>query len=212
MTSLDLGTARRSHHRPFRPDLDCGAAGRPLVVGLGGTTRPDSSTERVLRLALDAAGRCGARTLLLGATALQLPLYDPTTTTRAPAARRLVATVARADGLIIGSPSYHGGLSGLVKNALDYLEDLRDDPRPYLDQRAVGCIVTAAGGQAAPVLTSLRSVVHALRGWPTPLGVAANTSGLARGGVLADPKLAEQLEIVGSQVAEFARARVAVAA
>ncbi len=75
------------------------------------------------------------------------------------------------------SPGYHGTVSGLVKNALDYIEDLRDDPRPYLDGRAVGCVATASGWQAAvTTLTSLRSIVHALRGWPTPLGAAVNSA------------------------------------
>ena len=43
-----------------------------------------------------------------------------------------VAGIGRQRGahaLIIGSPGYHGGISGLVKNALDYLEELREDPR-----------------------------------------------------------------------------------
>ncbi|WP_432195556.1 NADPH-dependent FMN reductase [Streptomyces sp. bgisy027] len=182
---------------------------RPFVLGLGGTHRSGSSTERALRASLDGAARTGADTLLLGAEELRLPLFDPTSSERTPAARRLLAAVAAADGLILGSPAYHGGVSGLVKNALDYIEDLRDDARPYLDGRAVGCVVTAGGSQAAPVLTGLRSIVHALRGWPTPLGVAVNTSGPVFGpdGSVADPKTAAQLEAVGRQVAEFAAQR-----
>ena len=84
---------------------------------------------------------------------------------------QLIEAVREADAIIIATPGYHGGVSGLVKNALDTLEELRADDRPYLDGRAVGCIVTAYGWQAAgSVLTSLRSIVHALRGWPTPFG------------------------------------------
>jgi multimeric flavodoxin WrbA len=33
----------------------------------------------------------------------------------------------RAHGIIVASPGYHGSMSGLVKNALDYAEDMRDD-------------------------------------------------------------------------------------
>jgi FMN reductase len=36
----------------------------------------------------------------------------------------LVEAVRGADGIIIAAPGYHGTVSGLVKNALDYLEDL----------------------------------------------------------------------------------------
>ena len=68
-------------------------------------------------------------------------------------------------------------MSGLVKNALDYLEELRGDQRPYLDGRAVGLVAVARGWQASvATLGTLRQVVHALRGWPTPLGLAINSS------------------------------------
>ena len=64
-----------------------------------------------------------------------------------------------------------------IKNALDYAEDTAKDARPYLDGRAVGCIACAYGWQATDsTLIAMRSIVHALRGWPTPLGVAANTT------------------------------------
>ena len=38
---------------------------RPLIVGLGGTTRPGSSSERALAVALEAARELGARTDLI---------------------------------------------------------------------------------------------------------------------------------------------------
>lgn len=109
---------------------------------------------------------------------------------------------------VISSPAYHGGLSGLVKNALDYVEDLRDDPRPYLEGRAVGLVVCAAGWQAtATTLVALRSIVHALRGWPTPLGVALNSAEplFNPSGAVVDSTVAGQLDLVGRQVVEFAQ-------
>lgn len=183
---------------------------RPLVVGIGGTTRAASSTERALALALAGAERAGARTRLIGAELLQrLPHYAPDAPELTDAQQALIEAVRAADALIVATPGYHGGVSGLVKNALDTLEALRADERPYLDQRAVGCIVTAYGWQAAgTVLTSLRSIVHALRGWPTPFGAAVNTleTPFDADGACADAKVAEQLATVGRQAAEFALA------
>jgi len=50
-------------------------------------------------------------------------------------------------------------MSDLVVIAFDYTEDLRSDKRPYLEDRPVGCVVTAAGEQAAvTTLAALRSV------------------------------------------------------
>ncbi len=154
---------------------------RPLVIGIGGTTRAASSTERALGLALRGAEQAGARTRLFGGTFLQrLPHYAPDDAQRTREQLELIEAVRQADAIVIATPGYHGGVSGLVKNALDTLEELRGDARPYLDGRAVGCIVTAYGWQATgSVLTSLRSIVHALRGWPTPFGAGINTLGNA---------------------------------
>jgi FMN reductase len=183
---------------------------RPFIVGLGGTNRPGSSTEKALKVSLHATAELGAETLLLGADDLQLPMYTPDLASRTPAAHRLVAVLRRCDGLIIGSPGYHGSLSGLVKNALDYTEDMRDDTLSYLEGRAVGCIACAAGWQATgTTLAALRSIVHALRGWPTPMAASVNTAlpVFAGDGSCIEPATRFQLETLGRQVVEFARMR-----
>ena len=180
---------------------------KPYIVGLGGTTRVGSSTEKALSLSLKTTAEQGADTLLLCGRDLDVPAYNPGGGTPNPAARRIVAEMRRADGIILGTPGYHGGISGLVKNALDYTEELKTDRRPYLEGRAVGCIATAAGEQGAiTTLIALRSVVHALRGWPTPLGAAIVTSDEvfdATGNCLS-PRVEMQLKIVSQQVLDFA--------
>jgi hypothetical protein len=76
---------------------------RPFVVGVGGSTRPGSSTERALRVGLDAAAAAGADTLLPAAKDLVLPMYEVTGDRRTPAAARMVAALARADGVLTGA-------------------------------------------------------------------------------------------------------------
>lgn len=181
---------------------------RPLVVGIGGTTRAASSTERALSFALRGAESAGARTRLFDGLFLSsLPHYAPENAQRTDEQLELIEAIRAADAVIIATPGYHGGVSGLVKNALDTLEELRTDARPYLDGRAAGCIVTAYGWQAAgSVLTSLRSIVHALRGWPTPFGAGINTleTRFESAHQCSDPKVVDQLHLVGSQAAQFA--------
>jgi FMN reductase len=196
-------------------DLDIGPA-QPRsschVLGIGGTSRPGSSTERALGAALAAAEAAGASVTLLGAADLDLPLYAPDRPLLDARAARLLELVQQADGIILASPGYHGGISGLVKNALDYLEELRDAPRPYLDGRAVGCIVCAHGWQATvTTLQAMRSTVHALRGWPTPLGIALNSAEplFDRNGELASTETAARFAMLAEQVVGFARARAA---
>jgi FMN reductase len=181
---------------------------RPIIVGLGGTPRPLSSSERALAISLRAAEADGADTITFCGAELVLPMYSPSSSERTEEARRLVEALRRCDGIIIAAASYHGSISGLMKNALDYAEDLRTDRRVYLDGVAVGCIVCAGGWQAAgQTLAALRAVAHALRGWPTPLGAMLNTSGKLfddSGGCL-DLTAQMQLETVGRQVTQFAK-------
>jgi FMN reductase len=178
------------------------------VVGIGGTTRPNSSTERALRVALASAEAAGATaTLFSGEDLAELPMYAPEKPERADVAQRLIAELRRADGVIIGSPAYHGSISGLVKNALDYTEDMREDDRVYLTGRACGVIATGYGWQGVvATLHTLRQIVHALRGYPTPLGAGINSleTRLGDDGTVSDEKAAFQLATVGREVVELA--------
>jgi FMN reductase len=146
-----------------------------FIVGLGGTLRDGSSSEHALKLALSHAASLGCDTQLFAGPDLDLALYDPRRTERSPAEAALVEALRRADGVIWSTPSYHGSISGLLKNAIDYIEDMNQDERVYLTGRAVGCIMCAYGSQAmGTTLSSMRDIIHSLRGWPTPFGAALN--------------------------------------
>lgn len=182
----------------------------PMIVALGGTLRAGSSTEKALVIALEGARDAGAETLLIPGPDLEMPMYAPERLDRTPAAERLVGALRKADGVLLGSPGYHGGISGLVKNALDYTEDMRGDEWPYFHGRPVGSIATGAGWQGAVnTLTALRGIVHALRGWNTPLGVAINTIEpvFTPDGACLDEKIDTMLRSLGRDIAEAARVR-----
>jgi FMN reductase len=185
----------------------------PLVVGLGGTLRAGSSTERALRYCLSAVEAQGGRTKLYAGPDLELPMYAPHELVRTPGAVELVDSLREADAVVVASPGYHGAISGLVKNALDYIEDLREAPRVYLDNTPWGCITCAYGWQAAVgTLGQLRGIGHALRAWPTPLGVAINSADPVwnEGGELVDATVRNQLEMLATQLLTFTIERRAV--
>ena len=174
---------------------------------MGGTTRAGSTSERALAVSLRAAAEAGAETVMLSGADLILPMYAPGEGARTPEGRRLVDAFRACDGVIIASPAYHGSVSGLVKNALDYTEDLREGERVYFDGLPAGLITCAGGWQAAgQTLAALRAIAHALRAWPTPLGAMLNTSMplFDAGGACTELSVRMQLEAVGRQVIEFA--------
>lgn len=185
---------------------------QPLILGIGGTLREGSSSEQALKVALGAAEELGARTCALTGSDLDLPYYAPDNVNSSPAVAQLVEAYRACDGLIISSPGYHGSISGMLKNALDYIEELRNDPRVYLDGLPIGCIACAYGWQATgTTMMTLRSVVHALRGWPTPLAVTINSAetrfdGNAR---CSDVRASSLLHTMAGQVVTFAQEMVA---
>ena len=183
---------------------------KPFILGLGGTTSPTSSTEQALAIALKVAEDAGAETALFGSDRMMaLPHYRSDPAGLNQTGEDLVELVRRADGLILSSPGYHGTVSGLVKNAIDYIEETAGDDRIYLDGLPIGLIVTAYGWQAVgSTLAALRSIVHSLRGWPTPMGVGINASGgIFSDGVCTDEGVNDQLKLVAQQVMLRAESR-----
>jgi len=174
-----------------------------LIVGIGGTTRSGSATEYAMRIACERASIGGEEVRIFdGAYMASLPFYrGPGWTTES--GKEMVDAIRKSDALIIASPGYHGSVSGVLKNALDYVENLAKDERVYLHDRPVGLIVTAYGHQAATsAMITLRMIVHALRGWPTPFGAALKVDGSTfdQDGNCTDENICEQLEIVGTQL------------
>lgn len=187
------------------------AANNPTrVLCIGGSTRPGSSSEKAIRISAAAAEAAGAAVDLIVSRELIFPIYDTETADRTAEAARFVAAARAADALIIASPGYHGSMSGMIKNVLDYLEDTNKDARVYLDGVPVGCISVSYGWQATvSTLQSIRTTVHALRGWPSPLGATINASGkiFDDAGECIDAGAKFQLETVARQVVEFATLR-----
>ena len=178
------------------------------VVGIGGTFRPRSTSELLVRSVLAECEGLGARTTMFDGQALaELPHFNPEHPERTAGQQAFVAAVRDADALVLGTPGYHGGVSGVIKNAIDLLEDTRPDARTYFDGMPVGLIVSAAGWQAGGVtLTALRGSVHAMRGWPTPVGLAINSieqKPFGPDGTISDPGIAAQVALMARQIMGF---------
>ena len=166
--------------------------------------------EKALRYLGREVERIGAHWEIFCGPQLLFPSYKPDKSERTPTVRAMLDAMRACDALVIASPGYHGSFSGLIKNALDYAEDLAGDPRPYLSGRAVGCIVGAFGWQAiGTTLANLRTVVHSLGAWPTPMGVAMNTSlqVFDDSGEVVNPEVRGELHALAAQLVEFARMR-----
>ncbi|HEX9335219.1 MAG TPA: NAD(P)H-dependent oxidoreductase [Pseudonocardiaceae bacterium] len=175
------------------------------IVLIGGSLRAGSVSADVLAACDALARERGAHTVMLPATELVLPLYEPDSDVRTPTARRFVDALETADAVVVVTPTYHGGMSGLLKNCFDYVEDLAHHRPAYLDGRAVGCAAVGwSESGASTAVAELRSTVLSLRGWPTPMGVTVNALEASVGdGVLAERRTYRRLSIMVDQLFQF---------
>ena len=135
----------------------------PTIVAVCGSLRDESYTRTALKYALEAADRAGAETELLDLREYDLPVFDPDTDAADRGdAPRLLERVRRADGVILGSPVYHGSYSGALRNFHDYCSfDEYEDT-------VVGLLATAGGGSYASTLDHLRITVRSVHGRAIP--------------------------------------------
>ena len=177
------------------------------VVGIGGTLRQGSTSLGALRRALAGAEEAGAEVELLDLRELRLPMYEPGLALEeyGPEVRRLIDEVRDADALIVSTGAYHGTLAGVTKNALDFIQFLSRDERPYLAGRVVGLISTAGGEQAATNSNAaMIHAVHALRGIVAPLMVTIPKSWQrSEDGEITDDTYAARLGQLGALVVDL---------
>lgn len=173
------------------------------VVGLPGSLRKTSYTGMAVTIALRGAQEAGAQIRMLDLRDYRLSMLEEDWNERgsAPNVLRLREDLRNAQGIILGTPEYHGGFSGVLKYALD-LTGFDE-----FEGKMIG-LVGVAGGKtgAGESLSSLRAVGRALHAWVVPKQVSIPEAWrkFDPDGQLKDRQLEERLLQVGRQVARFA--------
>ncbi len=112
------------------------------ILGLSGALRKGSTNRKLLR---EAARVYGAADY--NEADLALPLYDGDLEEAEglpESVKTLVAQIADAEAVLISTPEYNGGISGVLKNALDWIS--RSDVKAWKDKPVA--LMSAAAGRA----------------------------------------------------------------
>ena len=171
----------------------------PRIVAVSGSRSEHSTTKRGLRIALDGAADAGADTHLIDLAAVDLPLYDPGQDEQGDS-ERLCRLVREADGVLVGTPVYHGTLSSTFKNFHDYCGF------DEYENTAVGLLATAGGGSYGGTLEHMRATMRNVHGWTVPheVGIEGASRAFDDDGTLADETLQQRTEKLGRVVTEHA--------
>jgi len=93
-----------------------------------------------------------------------LALYNPDTAHDLPGYAELQARVERADVILLGTPDYHGSLSGAMKNFLDHFW--------HEFAGKLFATIVASHEKGLTVTDQLRTVARQCYAWTLPYGVA----------------------------------------
>jgi len=203
-----MADAQPANHPRIVP-LQPASGSRPepvRILGIGGTTSARSWSLVPLQEALRKAEALGCETSLATVYDLNFPLlhtewrlddYPPTLAW-------LLDEVRRADGIIICSPTYHGTISGAIKNVLDLLIFLGKDNPPYLGGKPVG-LMAYGGMTAMGVLHALTNCVRGLKGIAMPTHIAVPEDTIDREAIsITSPKIEQRLELMVAELVSFA--------
>lgn len=143
------------------------------ILGIGGTTSERSWSLIPLDIALAKAEAAGADVVRTTIYDLDLPMFrtDWKLEQYPPTLPWLLDQIRQADGIIICSPTYHGTMSGAIKNLLDALIFLGWDKPAYLGGKPVA-LMAYGGMTSMGVLSGLTQVVRGLKGISIPTHIA----------------------------------------
>jgi FMN reductase len=173
------------------------------VVGICGSLRKGSCARMALHVALEGAKEAGARTRLIDLSEYQLIFCDgkENESVYPKDVFKLREDVRAAQGIILATPEYHGGYSGVLKNALDLMGF------EEFEGKMLGLVGVSGGRMGAlGAMNSLREVGRALHAWviPEQAAIPEAYKVFDESGTLQDRDLEQHVKEVGRQVARFA--------
>ena len=165
------------------------SVGTRKIVILSGSLSLQSSTKKLLIYCQKLLENHGANVDFLCVRDLQLPMMDPGTNEVPSQVTYLRETVRKADAVLVGSPEYHAGPSGALKNAIDYLE------YKIVGGKPVGLICMSGGPRGGiNTLNSLRLTFRALHTNVIPEQLAVCSEDLGPFGETSTPQMTSALK------------------
>lgn len=160
------------------------------IVGIGGSLRPESYTYKALEYAADLVRGYGAEVEILDLRQMPLPFCQSGDEENDPNVLKLRQAFKEADGAILATPEYHGGPSGVLKNALDLMSF------EQLEGKVFGSISVLGGVANSNALNQIRSHIRWVHGWSIPEQIAVGQAWQAfdEDGAIADEKLQERFD------------------
>jgi NAD(P)H-dependent FMN reductase len=171
------------------------------IVAVCGSLNPRSTTKMALSLALKGASEYEVSTRLIELREYKLGFYGEVDESEySPDVFRLRKELKESQGIILGTPEYHGSLSGVLKNMLDFMST------EEFEGKIVG-LVGVAGGHPGAInsLNTMRTIGRNMHCWvlPQEVSVADSYKTFNEDGTVTDAAIEQRLLNIGRQVVKF---------
>ena len=185
--------------------------GKSKILAFAGSTRVDSFNKKLVKIAASGARAAGAQVTCLDLRDLPMPIYDGDLEIQqglSDNVKKFRALLMGHDGLLISAPEYNSGVSGVLKNAIDWAS------RPLPGEAPLACFT----GKVAVLMSASPGVLGGLRGLVQVRSILSNIQVLVLSqqmaipkadeafnadGTLRDVKQQDAIEALGSSLAEI---------
>src|SRR5438552_4273840 len=158
------------------------------ILAVVGSLQRESVTRAVIGYVAEQLRATGCAVDVLDFEKEPLALYNPDTAYDLPGYAELKARVERADVVVLGTPDYHGSVSGAMKNFLDHFW--------HEFAGKLFATIVASHEKGLTVTDQLRTVARQCYAWTLPYGVSFTEDSDVKDGEIVSEPLKERLEMM----------------
>ena len=169
-----------------------------VVMGLCGSYDLNSANGRMLEIILDEARALGAETVIWDHGANPLPLVGAEGSWDDANVKGFQEMAVSADAFVLSSPEYHGTMSGVMKNSLDWLYS------KHTTGKVFGLICTLGGQSSNNTLNHMRKAARWIPARVTPAQIAIPNikEAFNDDGSLVNEEINSRVEALASSIVE----------
>ena len=135
-------------------------------MGICGTYGLDSANGRMLEIMFEHCRELGAECITWNNSESPLPLVGAEGSWDDVNVKAFQELASSSDGFVLSSPEYHGTMSGVMKNSLDWLYSKHTSGKAF-------SLMCTLGGQASNnTLNHMRIAARWIHGWVTAEQIA----------------------------------------
>ena len=182
----------------------------PRILAFGGSLRRDSFNQKLAAIAAEGARAAGAEVTLIALRDFPLPVFDQDFEAAEglpEAAKKLKQLFREHHGLLIASPEYNSGITGALKNAIDWVSRAESDDEPPLvafsGKTAILCAASPGALGGLRGLVQVRAILGniGVTVLPDQVAVSKAHEAFREDGSLVNEKQAAKVKGLGAQLA-----------